>query len=105
MAAALPRVTGVSTEQRRSLKYIRLAAHLADQPNDVQKLVMTVGEIEEIVGEELPRMARFPSWWRNDERRAHSRAWLTAGWRVEEIFRKEAEIVFVRTTDRDAVHV
>jgi hypothetical protein len=86
----------VSTDQRRSLKYIRLAAFLADQPMHVERLVMTVSEIEEIVGEELPRMSRFPSWWRNDERRAHSRAWLTAGWEVDEIFRTESEIVFVR---------
>lgn len=86
----------MSTEQRRSLKYIRLAAHLANQPSDVDKLVMTVSEIEAIVGDELPRMSRFPSWWRNDERRAHSRAWLTAGWRVDQIFRSEAEVVFVR---------
>lgn len=94
--APLPRVTNVSTEQRRSLKYIRLAAHLANQPSDVDRLVMSVPEIEGIVGEELPRMSRFPSWWRNDERHAHSRAWLTAGWCVDEIFRSDAEVVFVR---------
>lgn len=86
----------MGTEQRRSLKYIRLAAHLANQPTDIEKLVMTVDEIADIVGEELPPMSRFPSWWRNDERRAHSRAWLTAGWRVDEIFRSDAEVVFVR---------
>ena len=94
----------MSTEQRRSLKYIRLAAHLANQPTDVDKLVMTVAEIEEIVGDELPRMARFPSWWRNDERRAHSRAWLTAGWRVDQIFRSEAEVVFVRQSQTAPAH-
>jgi hypothetical protein len=93
---------GVSTEQRRSLKYIRLAAHLANQPTDLDRLVMTIEEIEGIVGEELPRMSRFPSWWRNDERRAHSRAWLTAGWRVDEIFRSDAEVVFVRNVENGA---
>ena len=86
----------MSTDQRRSLKYIRLAAHLANLPTDVDRHVMTVAEIEEIVGEELPRMSRFPSWWRNDERRAHSRAWLTAGWQVDEIFRSADQVVFVR---------
>lgn len=93
----------MGTEQRRSLKYIRLAAHLANQPPDIAKLVMTVEEIEDIVGEELPRMARFPSWWRNDERRAHSRAWLTAGWKVDQIFRSDSEVVFIREPQTSSV--
>jgi hypothetical protein len=68
---------------RRSLRYIRLAAFLADQPPEIDRLVLTVPEIEELVGETLPPAARFPSWWRNDDHRTHSRAWLTAGWQVE----------------------
>ena len=82
--------------ERRSLKYIRLAAYLAGQAPDVEKLVLTIPEIEEIVGQSLPRMARFPSWWRNDERRTHSRAWLAAGWSVDEIFKNDDGISFVR---------
>ena len=70
-------------QERRSLKYIRLAAHLAAQPPEVDRLTLSVADIEQIVGEELPSNARFPSWWRNDDRRMHSRAWLAAGWRVD----------------------
>lgn len=84
--------------ERRSLKYIRLAAFLADQPHDVERIVMTIPEIEALVGESLPEGARFPSWWRNDEHRAHSRAWLTAGWRVPEMQAVEADIEFVRSS-------
>lgn len=86
---------GGSTE-RRSLKYIRLAAFLADQPNDLDRIVMSISEIEELVGESLPVGAKFPSWWRNDEHRAHSRAWLTAGWWVREMQTVEANVEFVR---------
>lgn len=82
--------------ERRSLKYIRLAAHLASQPPDVDRLILSLPEIETIVGEELPPNARFPSWWRNDDRRMHSRAWLTAGWRVDGLGDR-AEVQFVRT--------
>ncbi|HWL66216.1 MAG TPA: hypothetical protein VNP73_09615 [Actinomycetota bacterium] len=71
------------TQERRSLKYIRLAAFLASQPAEVDQLEMKLEEIEDVVGEKLPNGARFPAWWRNDSRRMHSRAWLTAGWRVE----------------------
>ena len=82
--------------ERRSLKYIRLAAHLAALPVSVQRHTMKIEDIERIVGEELPDGARFPSWWRNDERRVHSRAWLTAGWRVESVDGPRGEVVFVR---------
>lgn len=81
--------------ERRSLKYIRLAAHLASQPPEVDHLVLSLNEIESIVGDRLPGNARFPSWWRNDGRRMHSRAWLTAGWRVIGMG-EQAEVEFVR---------
>ncbi len=82
--------------QRRSLKYIRLAAYLADQPPEVDRLEMTLDEFEHLVGETLPGNARFPSWWRNDERRMHSRAWLTAGWEVVEMSGEQSKVVFAR---------
>ena len=84
-------------QQRRSLKYIRLAAFLARQPPSVDELTMTLKEIEELIGETLPGNARFPSWWRNDEHRMHSRAWLTAGWHVNAMNGKDSSVVFVRS--------
>ena len=82
--------------ERRSLKYIRLAAYLAKQPNNVDRIVMSLSEVEGIVGETLPPNARFPSWWKNDPRRMHSRAWLTAGWEVGGMVSQSAEVEFVR---------
>jgi len=82
--------------ERRSLKYIRLAAFLAGQPAETERIVLTLPDIEEIVGETLPPNARFPSWWRNDERKMHSRAWLTAGWRVGQMAGERAEVEFLR---------
>jgi hypothetical protein len=88
-------------QQRRSLKYIRLAAHLAGQGPEVRRLTMSVPDIEKVVGEELPASSRFPSWWRNDRRRMHSRAWLTAGWEVEGMTGSPPEVVFVRRSEDD----
>jgi len=82
--------------ERRSLKYIRLAAYLAGQPTEVERIVLTLREIEEVVGDTLPPNARFPSWWRNDERKMHSRAWLTAGWKVGGMVGESAEVEFLR---------
>lgn len=85
--------------ERRSLKYIRLAAFLASQPASVERLTLSLEEIEDVVGEKLPGNARFPSWWRNDDRRMHSRAWLTAGWEVGEMNGGSEEVEFVRQRD------
>jgi hypothetical protein len=82
--------------KRRSLKYIRLAAFLAGQPRTVNRLTMSLKDVEEVVGADLPANARFPSWWRNDDRKMHSRAWITAGWEVEEMIAHEAMVVFSR---------
>lgn len=82
--------------ERRSLKYIRLAAFLAGQPAGIERIEMTLPEIEEVVGETLPDNARFPSWWRNDERKMHSRAWLTAGWKVGQMVGDSSTIEFLR---------
>jgi hypothetical protein len=87
------------TQQRRSLKYIQLAAYLAARPSSMDEITMTLSEIEELIGETLPGNARFPSWWRNDEHRMHSRAWLTAGWKVGDMNGKESKVVFVRDGD------
>ena len=84
---------------RRSLKYIRLAAFLADQPGSVDHLEMIVEEIEELIGESLPTNARYPSWWRNDDRKMHARAWLTAGWIVEGVNKSSEVVVFARGRD------
>jgi hypothetical protein len=86
----------VEKNERRSLKYIRLAAFLAGQPAEIECIRMSIPEIEEVVGERLPANARLPSWWRNDERRMHSRAWLTAGWKVSQV-NGDAEVEFVRS--------
>jgi hypothetical protein len=100
---ALPRllftVTQNKARERRSLKYIRLAAHLAAQSTSVTQLRMSLDEIESVVGEPLPDNARLASWWRNDGRRMHSRAWLTAGWSVDRMETDQEAVLFVRTPD------
>jgi hypothetical protein len=88
-------VTGTG-QRRRPLAYIRLAAYLAGQPPERERLEMSLAELEEVVGQPLPSGARFPSWWRNDEHRTHSRAWLLAGWEVVELSADEGRVVFAR---------
>lgn len=84
------------TKQRRSLKYIRLAAYLASRPTETESIELSLAEIEGLIGQPLPPNARFPSWWRNDERRMHARAWLTAGWLVTEMVPATTIVTFER---------
>jgi hypothetical protein len=85
--------------ERRSLKYIRLAAFLAGRPPSEERVEMSLEEIETLVGETLPANAKFPSWWRNDDRRMHARAWLTAGWEVIEMKGDRPKVVFARRAE------
>lgn len=94
-------VPSTGTPKRRSLSYIRLAAFLASQPATKEAIELSIDEIAELVDEELPANARFPSWWRNDPKRMHSRAWLTAGWEVAQMGATRASIVFVRRKDAE----
>ncbi len=55
-----------------------------------------MSELEEVIGATLPPNARFPSWWRNDDRKLHSRAWLSAGWKVTDVAGEKSLITFVR---------
>ncbi len=88
--------------KRRSLSYIRLAAFLASQPPGRASVELSLDEIAELVDEELPANARFPSWWRNDPKRMHSRAWLTAGWEVARTGGARGTVLFVRRRDAEA---
>lgn len=77
--------------------YLRLASFFASQPPGVNRLSLTIDEIEEVVGEQLPPHSKFPFWWHNEAENVHSRAWLTAGWRVAEMIKTEKRVVFERS--------
>lgn len=87
------------TQKRRSLRYIRLAAFFAAQPRDTERITLNVAEIARLVDHDLPTEARQPSWWRNDRRRMHARAWITAGWQVESMDPVADQVVFVRWSE------
>ena len=80
-----------------------MAAFFAGLPGDETEVRLSISEVEELVGQPLPTNARFPSWWRNDEHKMHSRAWLTAGWQVDHMDVDSAEVVFTRGTPPDIV--
>ena len=78
------------------MKYINLYNFLkSTNANDV---VCTFGELEALLGFELPASAfRYPAWWSNTaEGHSHSAAWLNAGWKTSQVKLSERSVRFVR---------
>ena len=63
---------------------------------------MSFADIEEIMGRKLPPSARkYPAWWGNNDQggKRHSSAWLSAGWRTEDLALELEEVSFVRMNE------
>lgn len=82
--------------RRAKRSYLPLAAFFTAQPPDVDTIVLTRREIEEVLQDSLPPTARLPHFWRNDDSKLHARAWMTAGWRVRYVEKGCTKITFVR---------
>jgi hypothetical protein len=80
-------------------KYLSLAKHLLKVPAATRELQFRMSEIEKIVNAHLPPEARrFHNWWANQKsgKRAHSFAWMAAGWLVSKVDVKSGLVRFVR---------
>ena len=76
-------------------KYQPLSRRLADHPEAQWRV--TFEEIETVLGFALPKAARSgANWWANEPEKAHSRAWVEAGWQVTEVNRATGEVTFRR---------
>ncbi len=72
-------------------KYDPLAGHLEGRGN---RISMSFGEIEHLVGF-LPKSARENRrWWGNDRTHVQARAWLSAGYKVSEVDIPNERVVF-----------
>ena len=59
---------------------------------------VTFAEVEAVLGFSLPRSAyAYPAWWSNDATgHSHSRVWLDAGWKTEQVDMSARKLVFRR---------
>lgn len=65
-----------------------------------QELAMAFRQIEEILGDGLPRPARkYAEWWANDAAHAQARAWLDAGWQVRQADPATERVIFEHASD------
>jgi hypothetical protein len=81
-------------------KYGPLHDHLVTCPGTRAR--MTFAEVEGLVGR-LPDSAhRHRAWWGNNGSTVEAQAWLDAGWQVESVNQAAREVVFARSTTRQA---
>lgn len=76
-------------------KYDPLGDFLRAQPKEAVPL--RFADIAKIVGHRLPRSARYPAWWSNNEtNNVMTKVWLDAGFRTEQVDVVHEKLVFRR---------
>ena len=76
-------------------RYEALTSYLRFRAAFTDTVKLSFAQIDGIIGDNLPLTAyRSTEWWENSPNNAHSKAWLNAGWKAEEVNLKEAYVVF-----------
>lgn len=80
---------------RRRSKYSGLTNHLKFRGAFTKIVKLSFARIDGLIGSNLPMSAyREEAWWGNSSSVAHTKAWLDAGWEVQEVNLKEGYAVF-----------
>jgi hypothetical protein len=76
-------------------KYGLLTSYLRYRGSFTSRVKLSFAKIDGIIGDNLPMSAyRDEKWWSNLPSVAHARAWLTAGWKTEEVSLAEGYVIF-----------
>jgi hypothetical protein len=80
---------------RARSKYGGLTGHLKFRGSFTSVVKLSFARIDGLIGSNLPMSAyRDEKWWGNSASSTHARAWLDAGWEVQEVNLKEGFVVF-----------
>ncbi len=76
-------------------KYDGLESHLKFRAAFTSLVRLSFARIDGLIGSSLPMNAfRDESWWSNSAYSLYAKAWLNAGWEVQEVNLKEGYVVF-----------
>ncbi len=76
-------------------KWVGLESHLKFRAAFTDAVKLKFARIDGLIGSNLPMEAyRDPAWWSNSSSSAHAKAWLDAGWEVQEVNFKEGHVTF-----------
>ena len=79
--------------RRFGTKYSSLSRYLLRRGMFTDRVVLRIGEIEGIIGDNLPTNAsRDAEWWSNSK----GRPWVTVGWNVEKVDLDSHTVTFIR---------
>jgi hypothetical protein len=80
---------------RSASKYAGLGNHLKFRDAFTGLVKLSFARIDGLIGSNLPMNAfRDEAWWSNSSSSVHAKAWLNAGWEVQEVNLKEGYAVF-----------
>jgi len=89
----------VVSPQSRS-KYGGLTGYLKFRGAFTRLVRLSFARIDGLIGSNLPMSAyRDETWWSNSPSSTHARAWLDAGWEVQEVNLKEGYVVFKKVRE------
>jgi hypothetical protein len=76
-------------------KYAGLEGHLKFRAAFTNLVKLSFARIDGLIGSNLPMEAyRDLAWWSNTSSSIHTKAWLSAGWEVQEVNLKEGNVTF-----------
>jgi hypothetical protein len=76
-------------------KYEGLERHLKFRAAFTGLVKLSFARIDGFIGSNLPMDAfKDTAWWSNTSTSAHAKAWLNAGWEVQEVNLKEGYVIF-----------
>lgn len=85
---------------RTASKYAGLESHLKFRASFTNIVKLSFARIDGLIGSNLPMNAyRDSAWWSNNSSSAHAKAWLNAGWEVQEVNLKEGHVTFKKVRD------
>jgi hypothetical protein len=82
-------------------RYDPLKSFLERQPSE--RVPLSFGEIEQVLGAALPNSKRYPAWWSNNpSNNPMTKVWLEAGFVTEQVDPVAGRLTFRRVRPRDA---
>ena len=81
-------------------KYAGLTGHLRFRGAFTKLVKLSFARIDGLIGSNLPMGAyREEGWWSNSASTVHAKAWLDAGWEVQEVNLKDGYVVFKKVRE------